>query len=137
MLIQNLLAYLLPDAVAKATDADCGQRVALTLDARDVSAAVRAPSGRTVPLSGGVLSDTDEIGLYTLEEEREDGSRRETAFALHIPFAESDVQTVAASRGGARADAASNATGREWTTLVLLLAFVLLLLEWEASRRGA
>ena len=45
MLIQNLLTYLLPDTAAKAEGADCGARVAFTLDERDVRAEVRKPSG--------------------------------------------------------------------------------------------
>lgn len=137
MMVQNLLDYLLPEVAARAADASCGERVAFALDERDAGAWVRLPSGRTVPVKSGVLTDTNEIGLYTLGEEREDGEVKETAFALHIPFDESDTASLAASREGTSTTEPQRKIGREWTVWVLLLAFVILLLEWEASRRGA
>ena len=85
---------------------------------------------------GGRLSDTQEVGLYTLRERFADGASRETRFALHIPATESNTLIVAESSEGAQA----NGTGRgyrEWTLWALLALFALAVAEWEVSRRGA
>ncbi len=138
LLIQNLLSYLLPDVSAAVEGASCGETVRPALDDRAVSADVLTPTGRELALSGGALGDTDEIGLYTLRERYADGTVRETAFALHPPAAESDTLTLAASTGEAGGQGGAVwGTGREWTPWILLLCFLVLMLEWEVSRRGA
>ncbi|MEG1966783.1 MAG: BatA and WFA domain-containing protein [Clostridia bacterium] len=138
VLMQNLLHYLLPDSLEAAVQANCGNTIVPKLNERTVSAHVNTPSGRKAALVGQALTDTDEIGLYTLEEAYADGSTRQTAFALHIPPEESDTNSVAPPQTAqAHAQAPAQGAGREWTPLILLLCFAVLLLEWEVSRRGA
>ncbi|MEG0640531.1 MAG: hypothetical protein RR824_10885, partial [Clostridia bacterium] len=138
VLMQNLLHYLLPDSLETAVQANCGNTIVPKLNERTVSAHVNTPLGRKAALVGGALTDTDEIGLYTLEEAYADGSTRQTAFALHIPPDESDTNSVAPPQTAqAHTQAPAQGTGREWTPLILLLCFAVLLLEWEVSRRGA
>lgn len=138
VLVQNLLAYLLPDSAAGIDGAACGQSVAVTMDVRSTEATVTTPSGKAAAISGGVLTDTQEIGLYLLRERFADGTSRETRFALHIPAAESDTRTVARAGAEQEAQGASASHGyREWTLWALLALFVLALAEWEVSRRGA
>ena len=136
VLIQNLLAYLLPDPAAEIENAACGESVVIAYDVRSTDVSVLTPSGKTATLAGGRLSDTQEVGLYTLRERFADGASRETRFALHIPAAESNTLIVAESSEGAQA----NGTGRgyrEWTLWALLALFALAVAEWEVSRRGA
>ena len=136
VLIQNLLAYLLPDPAAQIGNAACGESVVIAYDVRSTDVSVLTPSGKTAALAGGRLSDTQEVGLYTLRERFADGASRETRFALHIPAAESNTLIVAESSEGAQA----NGTGRgyrEWTLWALLALFALAVAEWEVSRRGA
>lgn len=135
VLMQNLLAWLLPEASADLQDAVCGEEVTITSDVRAESAVVETPSGKVVNLNGGQLLDTNEIGVYTLREHYANGEERETRFALHPPDVESDTLHVAESTAQAEK---TNRTGgyREWTLPLLLLAFALALLEWEVSRRG-
>lgn len=137
VLIQNLLQYLLPDAPAGIQDMQCGSSLPLNLDERTVSARVRLPSGRTVSLEGSTLADTEERGLYTLTEERADGTLRETTFAAHIPSEEGETMSVASSTSGEAAARSGGGMGREWTPWLLLACFAVLMLEWEVSRRGA
>lgn len=133
ILVQNLLAWLLPEAAAQVEGAVCGDRVTFSLDARTASAYVETPSGRKAALDADGFADTDEPGVYRLVELFEDGRERETPFALHAPQAEYDTRTVAASRGGAQEQAAGR---REWTPWVLAALFLVMLLEWGVSRRG-
>ena len=136
VLIQNLLAYLLPDPAAEIENAVCGESVVIAYDVRSTEVSVRTPSGKTAALAGGRLSQTQEIGLYTLRERFADGTSRETRFALHIPAQESNTLSVADSSAGTQ----SEETGRgyrEWTLWALLALFALAIAEWEVSRRGA
>ena len=136
VLIQNLLAWLLPEPTAEIEGAACGGSVAVTADVRSVNAAVVTPGGRTVPLAGGVFDDTQEIGVYTLRETFASGESRETRFALHVPAAESDTLNVAQASENAQKGAAGRGY-REWTLWALLALFALALVEWEVGRRGA
>ncbi len=136
VLVQNLLQYLLPPAVADVSQAVCGQPVSFTLDARCVEAYVQTPDGRQVALEGDTLPDTSQIGLYRLVELFADEQERETAFSLHIPQEESDTQTVAHGYAGEQ-NGHATASQREWTGWVILLLLMVAVLEWEVSRRGA
>lgn len=135
VLVQNLLAYLLPEAASAVQNAVCGQPVAIHADARAEEAFVLTPSGRRAELSGGVLEDTGELGVYTLVERFAEDARRETRFALHAPEAETDTQAVAVSTQ-ADEEAGTQMGSREWTGAALLAALAILLLEWRVSRRG-
>ena len=136
VLIQNLLAYLLPDPAVEIENAACGESVTIAYDVRSTDVSVRTPSGKMAALAGGRLSQTQEIGLYTLRERFADGTSRETRFALHIPAQESNTLSVADSSAGTQ----NEGTGRgyrEWTLWALLALFALAVAEWEVSRRGA
>lgn len=134
VLVQNLLAYLLPETATSVQNAVCGQPVAIHPDARAEAVSVLTPSGRRAELAGGGLEDTGEIGVYTLVEDFGD-ARRETSFALHAPEAETDTQSVAVSTETNEKNEGQTGS-REWTTAALLAALILLLLEWRVSRRG-
>lgn len=136
VLIQNLLAYLLPEPSARVESAACGESVAIDADVRSQKVTVLTPDGQTVPLNGGRLENTQAIGVYTLQEEMEDGTVRQTRFTLHAPAAESDTRTVPQPSEKEETVAAGYGY-REWTLAAVLLLFVLCVLEWEVSRRGA
>lgn len=136
VLVQNLLGYLLPDTVAQIADAVCGEPITLPLNPRTEAAYVRTPSGKLVETSSGMLSDTNEMGIYHLQEQLYGGDVNETAFVLHAPIQESDTQAVSESQADTQTN--ENLTGRrEWSILLLLLCFALLIVEWGVSRRGA
>lgn len=137
VLVQNLLGYLLPQSAVSVTDGVCGRRLTLALNDRTQRAEVVLPSGRRAAVENGILTDTMELGLYTLLEEQPDGAVRQTAFALHTPMEESDTMTVADSVEGTGGAAGESGTGREYAGWLLLLALALLIAEWEVSRRGA
>lgn len=136
VLVQNLLSYLLPDAVASVESAACGEAVLIHSDARSMETFVTTPSGRRVSLTGGRLEETDEIGEYTLVERFEQGSERQTPFVLHPPEDETDTMTVAVSAASNDAEEAVGGS-REWTPWLLLALLAITLLEWRVSRRGA
>lgn len=135
VLVQNLLAYLLPEAAPSVQNAVCGQPVAVHADARAEENYVITPSGRRAELASGVLEDTGDMGVYTLVEGFAGDVRRETRFALHVPEAETDTQPVAVSMQ-ADSEEVTQMGSREWTTAALLAALAIVLLEWRVSRRG-
>lgn len=135
VLVQNLLAYLLPEAASAVQNAVCGKPMVIHADARVEEAFVLTPSGRRAELAGGVLEDTGEIGVYTLAERFAGDARRETRFALHAPEAETDTESVAVSTQ-AEDEGKAQMGSREWTGAALLAALAILLLEWRVSRRG-
>lgn len=138
ILMQNLLDYLLPEAVSAVEGGTCGQPVALALDDRTTAAQVVTPTGRQVALDGQVLTDTSEIGVYSLTEERTDKESRTTLFTLHMAGEESDVRVITAQAQGGEATATGQrGMGQELTVLFLLALLLLSLVEWEVSRRGA
>ncbi len=137
ILVQNLLEYLLPDAVIAVENAACGTALEIALDDRTTEAGVVTPSGRTVRPEGNQLTDTGEIGVYTLTEKRVGLEPRMTLFALHMADAESDVRQVAAPQGAQATQTGQRGRGMELTIFFLLGLLALSLVEWEVSRRGA
>lgn len=136
VLVQNLLQYLLPDVAGQIADSVCGEPLTLLLNPRVETAYVYTPSGKRIEISGGMLGDTDEIGLYLLEEQLYNDELNETAFVLHAPLQESDTQAVSVSQADTEMDGELSGQ-REWAGLLLLMCFALLLVEWEVSRRGS
>ena len=122
ILMQNLLAFLLPDARQSFPDGICGDSLTLPADARLI-----APSGRQA-------ADTDEQGVYTVRYRGTDGAERAARFTLHLDPAECDLRMTAGGASDVRLTAIADA-GRELTPWVLLAFLALALLEWEVSRR--
>ena len=138
ILMQNLMDFLLPDPVTLVGAAVCGQPISLASDERTVSADIITPSGKTIPAEGSVFTETGEVGVYTLREVRVDGQERRTAFALHIPLAESELRQVPQQQEiDAEQETQKSGSGQEWTQIFLLAFLAILLVEWEVSRRGA
>lgn len=137
VLMNNLLGALLPDALSLIEDAVCGQRFEFNLSARAESAEVITPSGKSVtiapPFPALPLTDTDEIGLYTLNQEL-NGRVESVRFSLSIPQKESDVRTV--SEPVSFEGEANVRYGRDLTGALLLLLIGLMLVEWWVSRRA-
>ena len=134
VLIQNLLAWLLPDTRQALRDGTCGREVHIPADGRAESVSVVLPSGRTVG-TGETLEDTEEQGVYTVRYAYSGRPTRTARFALHMDSAESDVRDVGSVSGNVMLG--GKTAGRELTPWVLLACLVLLLLEWEVSRRVA
>ena len=137
--VQRLLAYLVPEPLgAGFEDAQCGGMLSITPQSFAVSAFVRTPSGRevVVPLVGGLLSATDEIGVYTLVQTDGEGNSSETLFTLHIPVSESDVQLATVGMQQAGTVGHGLFYGREWTPWLLMLLLLVTLIEWWVYRRG-
>lgn len=133
VLMQNLLAYLLPELREELSDLTCGDSVQLPLDARARRVTVTLPGGKTVE-AGESFDQTQAQGVYTLERDYGD-SARTVRFTAHADTRESDVRQVGASGSAAVAVQAQTASGREITMWLLLAFMALLLVEWGGSRR--
>lgn len=138
ILMQNLLDYLLPEAVSAVDGAVAGDPITLVTDERTMSVQVVTPSGRKIAAGSGLFTDTGEIGIYALQETRPDNTQRVTPFVLHMAPSEADLRQVAASSLRSQGEPVERqGAGREITVFFLLAALVVLLVEWEVSRRGA
>lgn len=139
LFMQRLLSTLAPEPLgAGFEDGDAGSTLLITPQSIAMSAEIVTPSGRHVahPVTGGAFSDTDEIGIYTLLETDEDENVTSLPFSLHMPAAESDVQTVATGNDQAAQSGRSARYGREWTPWLIGLILAVMLLEWWVYRRG-
>ena len=138
ILVQNLMEYLLPGGSMAVESAVCGQPISLVLDKRAESGRIITPSGKEIEVQGDQFKETMEIGIYTLIEKRAGDREQATAFALHIPPVESDVRFVYEQEKTEIAErTGQTGTGKEWTPYFLLAFLILLVVEWEVSRRGA
>ena len=138
ILMQNLMDYLLPEAVGAVDAAYCGRPVDIAPDEWAVERQVLTPTGKTVPVEGTVFAETGEIGIYALKEERADGRLRITPFVLHMAPSEADLRYVAEPGPDSREVTASRqGTGMELRVFFLLAMLLLSMVEWEVSRRGA
>ena len=131
ILIGNLLEQLLPAPGALAEGGDCGGAIQVRLPVNALAARVRYPSGK----EEAAPCRADEAGLYQVTVELTGGETLTQPFFMHIPRPESDVRASAPDALTEGAPAAGQAT-RTWTRLLALLAFVLMMVEWEVSRRG-
>lgn len=137
ILMQNLLDFLLPSAVTTVDAAACGEALQIALNERSQSALVVTPSGREVPILSPMFTETNEIGVYVLQETGLEGEQSVTPFALHMAPSEADVRRVAVSVQGEEIGRVERTGGGNEGTVYVLLAFLLLLLaEWGVSRRG-
>ncbi len=136
---QHLLAYLAPEPLgAGFEDGDCGTPLYITPQSFARTAQVITPSGRRValPVTGGTLSDTNEIGVYRLIQADEAGEETTVPFALHMPAAESDVRQVGKGTNQTAQAGRGTQYGREWTPWLIGLLIAVTLLEWWVYRRG-
>ena len=135
--IQHLLEYLAPEPLTGFSDGDCGVPLPIAPQSFAADAVVISPSGKKapIPLTGGVFSDTDEIGVYRFVQTDDEGKLSQTPFTLHIPAAESNLQDMPARRNGEPETGRGSAYGREWTPLLILLSVIMMLLEWWVYRR--
>ncbi len=139
LFIQNLLSYLAPEPLgAGLEEISCGEALRITPQSTARQAWVVTPSGRqqTIPVVGGLLTDTNEIGVYRVVQKDEASAEKEFPFALHIPAAESDLTHPAWGAEGATGTGRGARFGREWTPWLLGLLLAVMLLEWGVYRRG-
>lgn len=136
--IQHLLDYLVPEPLGTGfVDATCGVPLPIKPQSFVYEAYVVTPSGKqvTIPVTGGILQDTNEIGVYHLHQIDEAGFETIIPFALHVPASESDVQHVATHTQNEQESGRGLAYGREWTPLLMALLLVISLAEWWVYRR--
>lgn len=142
VLMQQLLAELAPAAPAPA-QVTAGSPVPLHLAPLTTRASVKAPDGRSVPvaLPAGPFSETEQLGIYQVVEERPAGSLH-SAFAVNFP---TRTESGGPQAGGTLAPAgpAPQVVGTEplrgnrplWPWLALGAAAVMLT-EWWVYSRG-
>ena len=140
LLMQAILARLLPTSAADVGQGVCGETVSIVLPGDAESAHVTLPDGQICAApqdawaqNAWAFAQTGAPGLYTLT--IQGGASAGTRyFALQIPQTESDVRAVAPSQNGAGAGQ-SVVGGMELTSWLLALALALLMIEWGVSRR--
>ena len=131
ILMSNLLDHLLPAPGALVQGGACGGVIQAQLPVNALAARIRYPSGR----EEAAPCRADEAGLYQITVDLTGGETLSQQFFMHIPQDQSDVRHSAPSVLSEGALAVGRAP-RVWTRLLALAAFLLLLIEWEVSRRG-
>lgn len=142
ILMQNLLNWMLPPVVDSDGQIYSGQSVDIHLLPNAQMVDVVTPSGKTVriapPFPAAPFADTQEIGVYTVEQRWDNGSAK-GYFTVQVPVKEeSDLQ----AKGRAYPttvpylDVQKPAISKEWWPYLAWAALVLVLIEWRVYRRG-
>ena len=132
LLMRTLLSRLLPERSVDSFQGTCGKSMTLPLPENAVQVTCTDPQGHMQTLSGKTLL-LETLGIYTVRFDRDDGVYAWYVSAT-VPENESDTLSVAESRDGVTGT--SRQTGaRDLMMPILWILLVLILLEWEVSRR--
>jgi len=145
ILMANITGWLSP---GRAFDAPAGLRpgdpVTIAPAASATAVLVEKPDGRIWTADVGedalIFPETNQLGLYRVSLRDEQGTRPAGSFAVNLfSPAESAIQPAAALQiGQVAAEAApeNNVGQLEWWPWLLLLAVLILMIEWWVQHRG-
>lgn len=145
ILMANITGWLSP---GRAFDAPAGLRpgdpVTISPSASATAVIVEKPDGRIWTADVGedalIFAETDQLGLYRVSLRDAQGTRPAGSFAVNLfSPAESAIQPAPSlSIGQVATDAApeNNVGQREWWPWLLLLALLILMVEWWVQHRG-
>ncbi|NJN68650.1 MAG: VWA domain-containing protein [Chloroflexaceae bacterium] len=150
LLLSNLVSFLSPGSGAEASQLAPGQPLALQVDPAITEVRLTRPDGTQLSTQGGLLqsaslhiqdgqmvyADTDEMGVYTVEEFREGALQARHRYAVNL-FAPGESQIApqpdlaVPQTSGLQTTVARQREGRQevWRWLAAL-ALVVLLAEW-------
>jgi Ca-activated chloride channel family protein len=151
LLLSNLMSFLAPGSGAEAAQLQPGQPLALQVDGSITEVRVTRPDGAVVSsrdggvqVQGGqaIYADTDELGIYSVEEFAGDtiAARHRYAVNLFAPgesaiTAQRDLAIPQSS--GASSTVSRERDGRqEFWRWVALAALIVLVLEWLVYQRN-
>lgn len=147
ILIQNVLAWVLPQSSVEESEFYAGQEVFINLlpGARDVH--VIAPSGRELPLDRSYSSIpfmySHEVGIYTVRQTVQQGDKQEVLeshFTVGVPtHSESDLRVGQVTNGGGQTvdgrKGGSDFMSELWRYFAWA-ALAVVMLEWWVYQRG-
>jgi len=145
ILMANITSWLSP---GRAFDTPAGLRpddpVTIAPAASATAVLVEKPDGRIWTADVGedalIFPETNQLGLYRVSLRDEQGTRPAGSFAVNLfSPAESAIQPAAALQiGQVAAEAApeNNVGQLEWWPWLLLLAVLILMIEWWVQHRG-
>lgn len=144
ILIQNLMEWMLPRAVDQDLKKFAGEELAINPLPHAKEVYVTTPSGRNIPVAPPFpiipFDDTEEVGVYKLEQILEDGEAVESFFTVHIPVhKESNLRQSSEMLDidGWEPDQKVAPLGRrEIWNILIWAALALILLEWWVYQRG-
>jgi Ca-activated chloride channel family protein len=144
IVMTEALGWLLPQHIENVENALPGQSIEFNLDPKVEKARVIAPSGRILeiapPFPVKVFSETDEIGIYTLEQKGE-GVDMYYYFCINAPAGEeSNLSAVKDKTDTAVSFPAAaekkTGTGFKLKAILLWTALIILLIEWWVYTNG-
>jgi len=145
LLVDRISSFLLPETLPSRTH-EPGELVQITPDAGATAISVTRPDGGAdhfTPQPGGTVSfaDTDEVGLYSVAEERGSKAPQRSRFAVNAfdPVLSSIAPrpTLALSGTATAAPAAAPDTRRDLWPWVAAFLLGVLCVEWVVFHRGA
>ncbi|AEE96729.1 VWA domain-containing protein [Mahella australiensis] len=142
ILMQNVLAWMLPPVVDNDVQIYAGSDVDINPLPQAENVNVITPSGKTVavapPFPPAPFAYADEVGVYTVEQ-RWNGGSAKGYFTVTIP---TEQESDLAADGKSYAQAPSQQTGAnpvsrtELKPYLAWLALLLVLIEWQVYQRG-
>jgi hypothetical protein len=138
IIVYNIMNYFVPDSATGITQIFSGNRVNLNILPKAVSSAVIFPDGSEVMLKDGenYLDNTYQTGVYTLQQNLDDGSVYESYFAVNpVTQGESEMEK-AESVDGTATKTKSIRTGKSIKNALIVLLLLVLCAEWWVNWRG-
>ncbi|MBK8987304.1 MAG: VWA domain-containing protein [Chloroflexi bacterium] len=145
ILMANITGWLSPGRAFDApTGLQPGDPVTISPAATTTAVLVEKPDGSIWTAVPGeeatIFTETGQLGLYRVNLRDDNGTRPAGSFAVNLfSPAESTIQPTAALQIGqvaAEAPAESNVGQREWWPWLLLMAVLILMVEWWVQHRG-
>ena len=139
ILLHRLLEWYFPERTGGISQVQAGAMMDFPLHPASEKAIVKIPSGKEIPLAPPfpvkTFTETGEVGLYTLLEERQ-GNTTETFFGVNPRTeGESDLSLQGEQTEERPRENRTIQGNRNLTPLVLLLLLVILWIEWQVNCR--
>lgn len=140
--IHNALQWMLPYAAQGIPDAAAGQPVMLGALAQATQMTVISPDGTksilAPPFPPTIFEDTYTLGLYTVQQKLPHDQLLQSRFAVHLPVQESVLKSQEMDAQQAQPVPVQGRSLRamvEYAPYLLLVALLILMLEWGVSTR--
>ncbi len=139
ILLYHLMEWYFPESGGGISQVQAGMTVDFPLQPASEKVVVKTPSGKEIPLAppfpAKTFAEGEEIGIYTLQEERQ-GKQAETFFGVNAKTeGESDLSLQGEPQKGTEKKQHVVQGSRNITSLLLLLLLAVLWIEWRVNCR--
>ena len=136
ILVYNIISTFMPQKALSEAELYSGGNAEVSLMPKTVAASLKTPQGeiRQVDIIKGIKEQFYETGVYTLTQSFEDNTREVSYFTVNpVTINESNMERGVSEEGNTENKGIK--TGKSLVPLVVLLAFIVLCIEWWVNWR--